>query len=340
MANTNVQVPTPGKLLQVSTAFWASKALSSAVELGVFTQLAKAPASCAELSKAVGINHRGARDLFDALVSLGFLLRENDIYKNTPEAAFYLDENSVDYIGGFLTMIGGRNYNAWGRLTEALKTGTHQNEGKDDPDMFAKMYSDPEVLRNFLEAMTGISRGTAKHIAAAFDLAKYDSFVDVGCAQGGATVEIAKAAPEVNGAGFDLPVVAPIFNEYVAKHNLSERVKFIAGDFFKDELPETDVILMGHILHDWDLEQKKMLLQKAQRALRPGGVLLVYDTMIDDERRENTMGLLMSLNMLIETPGGFDYTGADLLSWMQDSGFSDITLKQLNPAHSLAIARK
>lgn len=340
MASTNVRIPTPGKILQISTAFWASKALSSAVELGVFTQLAKSPATCEELCKALDINPRGARDLFDAMVSLEFVLREDDVYVNTPEAAMYLDENSPDYIGGFLTMIGGRNYNAWGRLTEALRTGAHQNEGKDDPDMFAKMYSDPSVLRNFLEAMTGISRGTARQIAAAYDLSKFDSFVDVGCAQGGATVELTKSAPKAKGFGFDLPVVAPIFEEYVAKNSLSERVKFIAGDFFQDELPESDAFLMGHILHDWDLDQKMMLLQKAHRALRPGGVLLVYDTMIDNDRKENTMGLLMSLNMLIETPGGFDYTSGDLVGWMNKAGFSDVTIKQLNPAHALAIAKK
>lgn len=339
MVQANVQVPTPGKLLQVSTAFWASKVLSSAVELGIFTHLGKGPSTCADMCQALDIHSRGARDLFDALVALGFLFRDGELYSNTPETSVYLDENSPDYLGGFLTMIGGRNYNSWGRLTEALRTGEHQNEGKDDPDMFAKMYSDPVVLRSFLEAMTGISRGTARQIAAAFDLSKFESFVDVGCAQGGATVELAKSAPKVKGFGFDLPVVAPIFEEYVDKNNLSERVKFAPGDFFKDELLETDVILMGHILHDWNLDEKMHLLEKAKRALRPGGALLVYDTMIDNDRKENAMGLLMSLNMLIETPGGFDYTVSDCLSWMEKVGFANVTAKQLNPTHTLAIAR-
>src|SRR6185437_13440529 len=101
--------------------------------------------------------------------------------------------------------------------------------------------------------------------------------------------------------GFDLPEIAPIFEEYAVANALTDRLRFQAGDFFVDALPSVDVITMGHILHDWGLETKQMLIRKAYEALPDGGMLVVYEAMIDDDRRTNTFGLLMSLNMLIET---------------------------------------
>jgi len=113
-----------------------------------------------------------------------------------------------------------------------------------------------------------------------------------------------------------------------------------AGDFFADPLPRADVLVMGHILHDWDLDEKRLLLQKAYDALAAGGALIVYDAIIDDERRGNAFGLLMSLNMLIETPGGFDYTGADCCAWMQQTGFRDTYVEHLVGPDSMVVAIK
>src|SRR6185503_15469301 len=117
--------------------------------------------------------------------------------------------------------------------------------------------------------------------------------------------------PHLTGVGFDLAQVAPVFEEYVAGLGLTDRLSFAAGDFFKQDLPKADVVLMGHILHDWDLPTKKMLIQKAFEAVPEGGALVVYVSIIDDGRSKNAFGLMMSLNMLIETPGGVDFTGAD-----------------------------
>ncbi len=188
--------------------------------------------------------------------------------------------------------------------------------------------------------MSGISGPAAGAIAQKFLWDRYRSFVDVGAAQGAVPVELARAHPHLRGAGFDLPAVGPIFERYVAGRGLSERVRFIAGDFFRDPLPQTDVIVMGHILHDWDLEQKRMLLAKACAALSDGGALIVYESLIDDDRRTNATGLLMSLNMLIETPGGFDYTGADCQGWMRDAGFRETRVEHLVGPDSMVVAIK
>jgi hypothetical protein len=117
-------------------------------------------------------------------------------------------------------------------------------------------------------------------------------------------------------------------------------LRFYPGDFFEDPLPTADVLVMGHILHDWGLEEKRLLLQKAYEALPEGGALVVYEALIDDERRENAFGLLASLNMLIETPAGFDYTGADCRSWMRDTGFRESHVEHLVGPDSMVVGIK
>lgn len=336
-------VASPDRILELGSAFWASKTLLSAIELGLFTRLAqRGPQTLAELRAAFGLHERGARDFLDALVALGMLQRRADgRYAGTAETDFYLDRGKPSYVGGMLEMMNARLYRFWGNLTEALRTGAPQNETTTgEPDLFAAVYAEPARLEQFLAAMTGLSRPTARALAAAFPWHEHRSFADIGCAQGGLTVEIARAHPHLAGTGFDLPAVGPVFRRFVASHRLTRRVSFAAGDFFKDPLPTADVLVMGHILHDWSLAEKKTLLAKAHAALPAGGALIVYDAMIDDDRRENAYGLLMSLNMLIETPSGFDYTGADCIGWMREAGFRDVRVEQLQGPYSMAVGRK
>ncbi len=330
----------PAGIMQLGMAFWGSKTLLSAVELGVFSQLAGEALDGETLRGRLGLHQRGARDLFDALVALRMLEKRDGKYANTAETDLYLDRAKPSYIGGILEMANRRLYGFWGHLTEALQTGQPQNEARHSVDYFATLYSDPARLEGFLKAMTGVSLPTARAIAAAFPWKDYQTFCDVGCAQGGLSAEVAAAHGQLRGIGFDLAPVQPVFEAYIESRGLAERVAFKGGSFFDDELPRADVLVMGHILHDWDLAQKRMLLAKALRALPVGGALIVYDAMIDDERRENAFGLLMSLNMLIETPGGFDYTGADCLGWMREAGFREARVQHLQGPYSMAVATK
>ena len=334
------QHPTPEKIMHLGTAFWGSKTLLSAVELEVFTVLAKEPMDASTLRKQLGLHERSALDFFDALVALGMLDRNDGRYANTPETDFFLDKAKPSYIGGFLAMMNDRLYGFWGSLTEGLKTGLPQNEAKDGKNIFDVLYSDPAKLASFMQAMTGVSMGTSKAIAQKFPWKDYRTLIDVGSAQGGLIAEVGKAHPHLTGGGFDLPVTGPIFEKYVASFGLSDRFKFIPGDFFADDLPPADVLSMGHILHDWNLEQKKTLLKKAYDALPDGGVLLVFEGIIDDERRKNAFGLLLSLTMLIETPGGFDYTGADCCGWMKEAGFRETRVEHLAGPESMVVGTK
>ncbi len=332
---------TPERIMQLGLGYWGSKTLLSAVEIGLFTELAKGSLNFETLAERLMLHPRSARDFLDALVSLGMLERDGDRYSNTPETDLFLDRAKPSYIGGILEMNNARLYRFWGSLTEALRTGQPQNEAKGgEEDFFTALYADPGRLRGFLEAMTGISLGAAMAIANKFPWDRYETFIDVGTAQGGLPVQVALAHNHLSGGGFDLPPVGPIFEEYVDSHGLGERLRFYPGDFFEDPLPTADVLVMGHILHDFGLEEKRLLLEKAYEALPEGGALIVYEALIDDERRENTFGLLMSLNMLIEMPAGFDYTGADCRSWMRDAGFRESYVEHLVGPDSMVVGIK
>lgn len=333
--------PTPERILQIGLGFWASKILLSAVEMGLFTELAHRPEKLDDVQARLGLHPRSARDFLDALVALGFLTRRDGVYGNTRETDLFLDKKKPSYIGGILEMANHRLYGHWAHLTEGLRTGQPQNELRSGgAPLFETLYADPARLKEFLKAMSGISRGAALAIAAKFPWKQYRTFVDVGTAQGDTASQIALAHPHLSGVGFDLPEVGPIFEEYVQELGLAERVRFLPGSFFDLPLPKADVIMMGHILHDWDLETKRMLIGKAYEAIPEGGALIVYEAIIDDDRSENAFGLMMSLNMLIETPGGFDYTGADCQGWMRDAGFKEARVEHLAGPDSMVVGIK
>lgn len=333
--------PSPERILQTGLGFWASKTLLSAIEMEVFTELERHPEGLDALSSRLGLHPRGAADFLDALVALGFLQRRDGVYSNTPETSLFLDKRKPSYVGGILEMANHRLYPFWGNLTEALRTGRLQNEAKTgDLPFFEALYADPARLREFLAAMTGLSHGANLTIAHTLDWSERSTFADIGTAQGDLAVQIALANPHLTGIGFDLPEVAPVFEDYAERNGLAERLRFQAGSFFDDPLPSADVITMGHILHDWDLETKRMLIGKAYDALPEGGALVVYEAIIDDDRTQNAFGLLMSLNMLIETEGGFDYTAADCDGWMREAGFRETRFEHLVGPDSMVVGIK
>lgn len=332
---------TPDHILQVGLGFWASKVLLSAVEMGVFTELAHRPADVETLTGRLGLHRRSSRDFFDALVALGFLTRENGVYGNTPATDVFLDRKKPSYVGGILEMANHRLFHHWAHLTEGLRTGKPQNEAREGGvPVFEALYADPARLREFLAAMSAISRGAALAIAEKFPWKGYNSFVDVGAAQGNTAGLILLAHPHLAGVGFDLPEVGPIFEEHVEGMGLTPRLRFAAGSFFEVPLPKADVMVMGHILHDWDLDTKKMLIGKAYDAVPEGGALIVYESVIDDDRLKNAFGLMSSLNMLIETAGGFDYTGADCQGWMREAGFRSTRVVHLTGPDSMVVGVK
>jgi hypothetical protein len=325
--------------------FWPSKTVLSAVELEVFTHLGAEAMSGEEIGERVGLHPRAIRDFLDTLVSLRLLERDGDgrdgRYRNTDETAAFLDKGSPRYIGGILEMCNARLYRFWGDLTEALQTGKPQNEIKHTGrPMFEELYSDPTRLEQFMHAMQGISLGNFHALADNFDFSRYDTVCDVGGATGQLCIILASRHPHLRCTSYDLPIVAPIAERAIAAAGLSERVAVASGDFFAEPLPGADVITMSLILHDWNLEGKMQLIRSAYEALPDEGAFIVIENLIDDARRENAFGLMMSLNMLIEFGDAFDYTGADFAGWCRDVGFKDVEILPLTGPSSAGIAYK
>jgi len=325
--------------------FFASKTLLSAVELGVFTELASQPTSADGLGERLGLHPRGRRDFLDGLVALGFLEREGDgpeaVYSNTADSALFLDRNQPTYVGGILEMANARLYRFWADLTEALRTGAPQNEVKlTGRPMFDELYADPGRLEQFMHAMSGISAGNFHALAEKFDFSRYATLSDVGGATGLLSTIVAQRHPHLRCTSCDLPIVGPIAKRAIAAAGVADRVSTADLDFFTEPISSADVVTMGMILHDWNLEKKMHLIRAAYDALPEGGAFIVVENLIDDARRENVFGLMMSLNMLIEFGDAFDYTGADFVGWCREVGFRDVEIMPLAGPASAGIAYK
>lgn len=335
----------PSHIMQIGMGFWASKTVLSAVELELFTKLGSGRMTGSQIAETLELNARAIPDFPDALVALELLDREGEgsdaLYRNTQATGVFLDKASPAYIGGILEMANARLFRFWGDLTEALQTGKPQNEIKHTGRaMFEELYSDPDRLEQFMNAMAGISLGPFQALAGKFDFSKYKSLCDVGGATGQLSIVVANRHPHMRCTTYDLPVVEPIAKRTIERAGLSDRVTTQAGDFFADPLPEADVITMGLILHDWNLERKMHLINAAYDALPEGGALIIIENLIDDARRENAFGLLMSLNMLIEFGDAFDFTGADAAGWCKEVGFKQTEVVPLAGPASAGIAYK
>ncbi len=336
---------TPDAILQVGFGFWNSKVLLSAIELQLFTRLGQRQLTGAELQKELGLHPRGVADFLDALVAMKFLQRAGEgtaaKYSNTPETALFLDRTSPRYVGGILEMLNARLFRYWNDLPEALRTGQPQNETKHgEKGVFEELYSDPAKLEQFLEAMSGLSRINFEALADKFDFSRYQTLCDVGGASGLLCMEVARKHPRIYCTSFDLPAVEPVAKKRIAAAGLSDRIRVSSGDFFQDPLPKADIITMGMILHDWNLERKMQLVRAAYDALPTGGAFIAVEALIDDARRENVFGLLMSLNMLIEFGEAFDFSGADFRKWCGEVGFKRFEVIHLAGPSSAAIAYK
>jgi predicted O-methyltransferase YrrM len=338
-------VTNPSHILEVGFSFWASKVLLTAVKLDVFTHLGDRAMTGEELGKALDIHPRGIFDFFDALVALGFLYRDGNSaqgrYRNTEATAQFLNKQQEGYIGGILEMCNDRLFHFWGDLEDALKTGQPQNELKhSQKSMFEALYEDASRLEQFINAMAGISQGNFQVFANKFDFSNYHTLCDVGGASGLLSKLVAQQHPHMQCITFDLPEVTPIAQKAIEQAKLSDRIQVVSGNFLTDSLPKADVITMGMILHDWNLEKKKHLIRLVYEALPENGAFVAIENLIDDDRRNNAFGLLMSLNMLIEFGDAFDFTGADFWGWCQEAGFKRYEVLHLAGACSAAIAYK
>ncbi|WP_240135261.1 acetylserotonin O-methyltransferase [Streptomyces sp. MUM 178J] len=325
----------PSGTAALGLGFASAKLLLSALELGVFTVLDQTPdreAGVEELRAALGLHPRAAADFFDALVALGLLERTSGRYRNG-EAARRRLVRGEDYAGGFLEGANLVLYPAWGKLTQALRTGAPQAEGD-----FEAMLSDPAAQRVFLAMQDSLSAPLVPQLLDAVDLTGYTTLVDVGGARGNLAGLLLRACPQLTGRVFDRPQNAGPCAEHAETLGVAGRLDFTGGDFFADDLPEADVMVIGHVLADFSQEERKQLIGKAYKALRPGGTLLVYDPMPGD--KPDLASLVASLHMLVMTPAGAGYHPGDCAQWMRVAGFTDTAQHALPLGNTLVTARK
>ena len=329
---------TPAEINRLGTAFCTAKIVLSALELGLFTELANGPMTETELLPAVGLHARGARDFLSVLVALGLLTVRDGRYRNSPEADLYLDRGSAEYAGGFLERANHMMYQAWAGLTAGLQTGAPQLAGRENQEAaFAKMMLDPDHLRRFLGMMDALNGPLGAQLAGEFDWSGYHTVVDVGGARGNFIAQLLRAHPHLIGTVFDLPPMAEPFAEHMAA--FGQRATFSGGDFFTDPMPSGDVLVMGHVLHDWAPDQRAQLIQSACQAVNPGGALVVYDQMVDDQAPD-IWNSVISLNMQLLTPSGSEYTAAECRAWMRAAGIDDLTAIALGEHDTAVIGRK
>ena len=340
----------PSKIMQIGMGFWASKALLVAVKLGLFTLLAPKPLAGAEIKQRLGLgcSDRHVYDWLDTLLSLGFLQRagllEHARYSNAPDTDVFLDKNKKSYMGGILEMTNNRVYKFWDSLEDGLRSGKMQNEGKDkeggNMEFFAQLYADDAKLREFIDAMSGIQTGNFIALVNKFDFSKYATMLDVGGADGWLSIQVCLRHKHIRCISFDLPAVEPLGKQKVAQFHLSERIEVVSGDLLKDNFPGAELITMGNILHGFDEAAKQSIVQKTYDSLPEGGAFMAIENIIDNERRQNTFGLLMSLHMLIENGDAFDYTADDFERWVKAAGFKRVELIPLTGAASAIVAYK
>lgn len=346
MEQQNTQ-PTPATIMQIGSGFWASKVLLAAINFELFTKLASRQTMTAnEIKKELNLkcSDRNVFDFLDTLTGFGFVNREGVLetakYSNGIDTDVFLDKNKSSYIGGILEMMNERLYDFWGNLEEGLLTGEPQNETKAGGNLFEKIYDDTNRLKMFVHAMSSAQMSGFVAFAEKFDFSNYKTLTDAGGSAAMLSLMVAKHQPQINCISFDLPAIAPIANETIQQFQLDDRVKAVRGDFFSDPIPPADVVTMGNILHDWDEETKLILIRKAYNALPRGGAFVAIENIIDDERKQNVFGMMMSLNMLIETGNGFNFTFSDFNKWTKKIGFKSTELLYLYGPTSAAIAYK
>lgn len=188
--------------------------------------------------------------------------------------------------------------------------------------------------------MSGIQGGDFMMLVKKFNFSNYKTLADIGGADGFLSPLTAMHHPQIKCITFDLPPVAPLAEAKLKQFNVADRVTAASGDFEKDDLPSAEIISMGNILHGLDEEGKMKLLKKEYNALPDNGVFIAIENIIDNDRDKNTFGLLMSLNMLIESGDAFDYTFTDFEKWARQTGFARTELSSLAGSTSAAVAYK
>ncbi len=310
----------PGPIMGLMSGYWQVKILLAAIELGVFTELAGQPATASELAGCLGLVQPGTHDFLAGLSHLGLLQQANGAFANSPIADRYLVRGRPEYLGGYLDFCERELNPAWDGLAETLRTGKPRNPAAINGNPYDTLYQDADATDGFLDSMDLLNTPIGLAMSR-FDWEPYTSFVDVGGARGNFAHQVVSVNPHLTGAVFDLPPLESAFRRHMSRlGGAASSITFHGGDFFKDKLPEADVLVFGHVLHNWSAADRVRLLKNAFDSVRPGGAVFVYDPMSDGDQ-PGMYAVLAGLAMLVWSRGGHEYSVQELHGWLREAGF-------------------
>ena len=320
-----MSAPDPAAVIDLMEAFRRSKTMFAAVALGVFDRLEQAPADAATLAAEQGAMTEPLARLLDGCVGLGFLRKQEGRYSNQPVASAYLRKDSETTLTGYILYSNNVLFRLWTHLEDAVREGGHrwkQAFGADG-SIFDHFFQTDEAMRTFLKGMHGFGLLSSPRVVGAFDLSRFRKIVDLGGATGHLAIAACEHYPELQGAVFDLPRVIEVARDQMRLTPKGARIELIEGDFFRDELPESDLYAVSRILHDWSDEKAAALLAKVYRRLPVGGGLLIAEKLLAEDKSGPVPALMQSLNMLVCTEGR-ERTLSEYRALLEAASFRDV----------------
>jgi 8-O-methyltransferase len=300
--------------------YWQVRMLLAAIEHDVFTELSGRSATAAEVADNLGLVQLGSHDLLTGLSHLGLLEMDSGKFTNSATADRFLVRGRTEYLGGYLRFCAQDLNPAWDGLATALRTGKPQNRAAVDGNPYDTLYQDAGATDGFLDSMDLLSTPIAMAMSR-FDWSRYTSFVDVGGARGHFAHQVVLLNPHLTGAVFDLPQLEPAFTRHMdSLGGAASPITYHGGDFFTGKLPEADVLVLGHVLHNWSVPDRVALLKNAYDSVRPGGAVFVYDPMAGGDE-PSMHAVLAGLTMLVWSRGGHEYSVQELHGWLEEAGF-------------------
>lgn len=306
-----------GDLLSTSSAYWKGCALQAGVRLGVFSALHDERLNLDEAAKRIKADLRGTEYLLNALAAMGLLIKDGSRYANSPEALAFLSRKSERYMGHII-LHHHHILEAWARLDQAVKSGAPVQKSS---------YGEEVERESFLMGMFNLAMGIAPRLASQVDLSGRGRLLDLGGGPGTYAIHFCLANPELSAVIFDRGTTEPFARKTVARFGLSERIDFAAGDFNLDPIAAGpyDVAWLSHILHSNSPEECRRIIKKAVAVMRPGGIILIHEFILENNKDAPEFAALFSLNMLVNNSSGRSYSVEELEAMLASAGVKDIT---------------
>jgi SAM-dependent methyltransferase/predicted transcriptional regulator len=322
----------PNTIREFASSFQKSRILLSGFELDIFTNIEESGITSNQISHNLNLDEHACERLMNALVSLGFLKKQNQLFFNTAESFAFLSKKSPDYLGGL--MHSNHLWNTWSNLTKVVRTGVSAH-----PDEINLRGED--WLTPFINAMHDRAKKQAPQQLASIDLSGIKSILDIGGGSGSYSMEFASRKPGIEATVFDLPNVVPITKTFLEKEGFSDKVKTYAGDYTTDDLPGGfDMVFLSAIIHSNSLKVNRDLIKKCFGSLNRNGQIVIQDWIMNNDRTQPTSGAVFAINMLVGTESGDCYTEQEIIEMLRAAGFKDISRTEFETGLSRMVACK